>query len=154
MGVRQYSRYLNVIAATGNASGYASGMNRVCIGYESGMHRGTHQVIALSVELGEGGFGTRPDVSHLADGALSKCDLHLLSPGAKRYYAWPRHGKLSQGRRSGPLPVRFLRIECPSVICIVYDCMYITYRLYPLFVTRNISHCLSFCLANIVGIVG
>ena len=38
----------------------------VCIGYESGMHRctdrGTHQVITLSVELGEGGFGARAHV--------------------------------------------------------------------------------------------
>ena len=41
MGVCQYGRYLNVITA----SGYASGM---------------HQVIALSVELGDGGFGARP----------------------------------------------------------------------------------------------
>ena len=29
------------------------------VGYESGMHRGTHQVITLSVKLGEGGFGAR-----------------------------------------------------------------------------------------------
>ena len=51
----QYARYTNVINASGYASGYASDMNRVCIGYESGMHRGMHQVIALSAELGEGG---------------------------------------------------------------------------------------------------
>ena len=29
-------------------------------GYESDIHRGTRQVIALSVKLGEGGFGARP----------------------------------------------------------------------------------------------
>ena len=40
-------------------------MHRVCIGvgigHESGMHRGVHQVITLSVKLGEGGLGARPD---------------------------------------------------------------------------------------------
>ena len=34
-GVHQYARYVNVITA----SGYASGMVRVCIGYESGMNQ-------------------------------------------------------------------------------------------------------------------
>ena len=58
MWAHQYYRYVNVIAA----SGYASDMSRVCIRYESGMHRGTHQVITLSVELGEGGFGAHPYV--------------------------------------------------------------------------------------------
>ena len=33
MGERQYARYVNMITA----SGYALGMNRVCIGYESSM---------------------------------------------------------------------------------------------------------------------
>ena len=33
MGVRQYAHYLNVITA----SGCASGVNRVCIGHESGV---------------------------------------------------------------------------------------------------------------------
>ena len=33
-------------------------MRRGCIGHA--MHRGTHQVITLSVEVGEGGFGARP----------------------------------------------------------------------------------------------
>ena len=46
VGARRYARFANVIAA----SGYASGMNRVCVGYDSGMHRGTHQVITLSVK--------------------------------------------------------------------------------------------------------
>ena len=46
MGVRQYADYANVITA----SGYALGMHR-------GMHLGTNQVIALSVKLGETGFG-------------------------------------------------------------------------------------------------
>ena len=32
----------------------------VCTGYASGMHRGTHQAIALYVKLDEGGFGARP----------------------------------------------------------------------------------------------
>ena len=40
------------------------GMHRacigVCVGYESGMHRGTDQVVTLSVELGEGGFSAGP----------------------------------------------------------------------------------------------
>ena len=31
-----------------------------CIGYESGMHPGMHQVITLSVELGEGGLWRTP----------------------------------------------------------------------------------------------
>ena len=56
LGVRQYARYVDAITASGYASGYAPGMNqnRVCIGYESGMHRGTHQVITHSVKLGQG----------------------------------------------------------------------------------------------------
>ena len=33
LGVRQYARYINVIAASAYALGYASGMNRVCIGH-------------------------------------------------------------------------------------------------------------------------
>ena len=33
------------------------------IGYASGMHRCTHQVITLSVRLGEGGFGAHPHTS-------------------------------------------------------------------------------------------
>ena len=40
-------------------------MNRVRIGYESGMHRGAHQVITLSVKLREGGLGARPYVCNL-----------------------------------------------------------------------------------------
>ena len=52
MGVRQYARYVNVITTSGSASG----LHRACIGYASG----TDQVITLSVELGEGGFGARP----------------------------------------------------------------------------------------------
>ena len=43
-------RHIHVITA----SGYASGMHRVYIGHESGMRRGTHQVITLVVELGTG----------------------------------------------------------------------------------------------------
>ena len=46
MGVCQYARYVNVITALRYASGYAF-MNEVCIGYEWGMHQGTHQVITL-----------------------------------------------------------------------------------------------------------
>ena len=42
--VCQYARYINVIAASG---------------YALGMHRGTHQVITLSVKLG-GGFWRTP----------------------------------------------------------------------------------------------
>ena len=45
MGVRRYVRYVNIITA----SGYASGMNR-----------GTYQVITLSVRLGAGGFWRAP----------------------------------------------------------------------------------------------
>ena len=56
MGVCQHACYVNVISA----SGYASGTKRVCIGYKSGVHRGMHQVIAISVKLGEGGFGAHP----------------------------------------------------------------------------------------------
>ena len=36
------------------------GMHWVSIGHESGMRPGTHQVITLSVKLGEKGFGARP----------------------------------------------------------------------------------------------
>ena len=57
MGVCQYAHCLNVIAASGYVLGSASGMNRAGIGY---MHRGTDQVITLSVELGEGGLGACP----------------------------------------------------------------------------------------------
>ena len=52
LGIRQYVRYVNVITA----SGYASGMNRICIGYDSSSHH------PFSVKLGEGGFGARPHV--------------------------------------------------------------------------------------------
>ena len=41
MGVRRYSRYVNVITASG---------------YASGIHRGTHRLILPSVKLGEGGL--------------------------------------------------------------------------------------------------
>ena len=37
--------------------GYASGMDQVRVGYESGVWRRTHRVIALCAKLGEGGFG-------------------------------------------------------------------------------------------------
>ena len=52
VGMCQYS--LNVHLSI--ASGYTS----VCIGYESGMHRDTHEVINLSVKLSKGSFGARP----------------------------------------------------------------------------------------------
>ena len=55
----RYSHYISVIAA----SGYASGMHRVRLGYESGMKRGTDRVISLSVALGEGVSGARPCVA-------------------------------------------------------------------------------------------
>ena len=45
MGVRQYAPYVNVITASGSASG---------------LHRGTHQVITLSVKLCEGVSGACP----------------------------------------------------------------------------------------------
>ena len=46
--MRQYAHYVNVITA----SGYASGMHR---GYASGRSRGTDRVVTLSVKPGEGG---------------------------------------------------------------------------------------------------
>ena len=51
MGVSQYARCVNVLAASGYASGSASGMHQARIGCESGMHRGTHRVINPSVQL-------------------------------------------------------------------------------------------------------
>ena len=80
-----YSLYMNVVAASGYASRFASGVciggvHRdvhqrctpgkcasmcasprdhcivVCIRHESGTHRGSHQVITLSVELGAGAW--------------------------------------------------------------------------------------------------
>ena len=54
---RQYARYVSVIIA----SGMHRGLHRICVGYETSMHRGTHQAIPLSVKLGEGLFGARPD---------------------------------------------------------------------------------------------
>ena len=50
-GVRRYSVYISVVAASGYVSGYASLMHRVGIGNEPGMHRGKHQVTTLSVKL-------------------------------------------------------------------------------------------------------
>ena len=48
MGVCHYARYVNVITASG---------------YESGMHRGTYQVITLSVKLGEGDLSVEYNIS-------------------------------------------------------------------------------------------
>ena len=60
MGVRASVCYIDVITASGYASGFASGMHLVCMGYESGMHGGTHQDITLSVKVGEELFLARP----------------------------------------------------------------------------------------------
>ena len=45
LGVCRHARYANAITASG---------------YATGVHRGTHPVIALSVKLGEGGGGRTP----------------------------------------------------------------------------------------------
>jgi len=50
--MHQYSRHVSAIAATGYASGCASGMG----GYASGMRRGTRQVLTLIVQVSEGGL--------------------------------------------------------------------------------------------------
>ena len=42
----------------------------VCIGYESGMRRGAHEVITLTVKLSKGSFGARPGVLGLFRGEI------------------------------------------------------------------------------------
>ena len=53
LGMPQYARYANVITASRYSAVSASSLHRVCVWHASGMHRGTDQVITLSVELGE-----------------------------------------------------------------------------------------------------
>ena len=67
-----------------------------------GMHRGTHQVITRSVEMGEGGSGTRPDVpvsgygvthagSHARTRACSLSHTHTDAHTERRKISTGRH---------------------------------------------------------------